>query len=457
MTRSLFRKAGNPSRSEYRKSVAIKLAAFALALGIFLPLTALLSRPKAIKDLSDGTLPFTFTTRDKSLQRELAALNAANALPNQRASTQSQASKRLVASLYEALSGPEIQRLKTTCDQFEANLEAFASETDADTTQNSFQTTLDFIGQSEGQFDQAFDLRPIQGALWQELSEAEACQQPVSMKGLSNGNEASPLPGLQRILGAKLAVHLACGEQQAALKTCALMLKLANSVLNSTEPDIFFLRDTLQRVSHTLATKCWSSDSLRDLEAMLHRQRARQNVQKALLAYEREKALLAFERVRQTGLRSLSGAAPGVNILADSLRELKPDGTVKAAKEVWNGIRYDADFDELVSLRLLGRLAGPGFMPYFKAVQHLEAKKGDGPVTERIKASLRMELRKESESLALLESMDMALKLRLGMDFDKTKASPLDGQPYRPLKAPGKIKILYGDAEGDAFVIDSGN
>ncbi len=457
MTRSLFRRADGPSHSSYRKSVALKLAAFGLAVAVFLPLTSLLSRPKAMKDLSNGTLPFTFATRDKQLQKELAALCAARALPNQRAEAQAASSKRISTSLYDALSAVEFERMKTSCDQFEANLEAYAAGLAEPGAQASFQTTLDFVRRAQGQFDDAFAMRSMQTPLAQAFSAGESSLAPISLKDLADDNEASPLPDLQRILGAKLAVHLANGEQQAALRTIELMLKLANCALNSTEPDVFYLRDTLGRMARTLQAKCWSQDSIRELQAVIQRQRARPNAQKALLAYERERALANFEKVRQTGLRSLSGSAPEVNILADSLRELKPDGTVKAAKEVWNGIRYDVDADELDALKLLARLSGPGFMPYFKATGALSPRKGDLPISGRLKTTLQAELRKQSECLALLEAMDAGAKSRLGMEIDKSKASPLDGQPYRLLKAPGKLKIIYGSAESDAIVAADAN
>ena len=452
MIRSLFRKASGPSHSDYRKSVAIKLAAFAIALAVFMPLTAIISRPKSMKDLSDGTLPFTFTTRERALQRELSALNAIGALPNQRVESQSPASKHIASILYETLSGPDFQSLKTSLDQFEA----FSLQSDDSGEQADFQYLIELIKHSDGQFDSSFDLKPLQQTLLQCFSAIESSQQQVSLKDVSSETGISPLPDLQKILAAKFAIQLADGDQDGALKTVELMFKLANAALNSNEPDIFFLFDSVEKIARSLQTKCWTGEALRELQIMLQHQRTHPLAQRALLAFEREKTLITFERVRQTGLRSLNGNPPSVNILADSLRELKPDGTVKAAKTVWDGIRYDADDDELSALRLLGRLAGPGFMPYFKALEVLGPDGSEGPITTRLRTSLQMDLRKQSELIALLEASDCVLRLRLGMDVDKSRISPLNGKPYKLFKSQSRYyKAVYGKDDGEAVLIDA--
>jgi hypothetical protein len=448
MTRSLFRKADGPSHSSYRKSVALKLTAFVLALAVFFPLTALLSRPKPLKDLSGGVLPLTFGTRDKALQRELSALYAAHALPKQRDEAQAIGSRRLCEAIDMALSGPEFQRLKTELDQLSAALASHSQNAPPE----GLQGKLDILWQMQGQFDSALDIRQIQRPLLMAFSYGESCQSTVSLKYLGEDG-ASPLPELQELLEAKFALQLSANDLQGALRTLELMLKMANCVLNSDEPEIHYLNSTLDLAAQSLQTRIWAnSAAVKDLHALLQRQRVRPIPQRGILAFEREKSLITFERIRKNGFNTMEASA---NMIADSLRELKPASAIKAADYLWRGLSYDPDFDEAQTLGLFDKLTGPSFLPYFKSPPLLGGDRDDDPLTAKTKADLRNCLRRQSEAIALLDAMEIAIALHLEMEPERVKVSPLSGHPYGILKGQDRYKIVYGQTDTEALVIDN--
>jgi len=455
MSKSPLRKAEGPYRSDYGKTVALKLGAFVLALAVFLALSFLLSRPKAMKDLSEGTIPFTFSTRDRELQKELAALNAEKSLPGQQEEAKSPASKQICSALSEALSDPSFERMKTACDEFTGDWEAYLSDIGESYEAASLQELLDFIKRNPGPLDEAFESRQLLPAIFNAFALAESAQPPLSLKQLSpDDGRPSPFPDLQKVLQTKLNCQLANGDGPGALKTLDLMFKMANCLLSSTQPDVFYLSDTALCASKALKARAWSQEEAKELLKLVQRQRARGIPQRRLLSYEREKALLTFERVRQTGLRSLSGSPPGFNMIADSVRELRPFDLPKGISTLLEDCRYSPDGDELEALRMIGRMIGPGFMSYFKASQSLSAPPSPRhPISDKLRSLLLTELYKQSETAARLEALEMALKIRLGMDYDKTKTSPLNGKAYKILSYGELLKVSFGQSDENSATI----
>ncbi len=454
MSKSPLRKAEGPSRSDYGRTVALKLSAFILALAVFLALSFALSRPKAIKDLSDGAIPFTFTTRSKELQRELVALNAEKALPGQAEEAKAAFSKHLCSSLSEILGDGSFERMKAACDQFAGAWEAHLADLGQSYEAASYEELLEFIRQSPAPLDAALDNRQLFAALNAAFSSAEAAQGQLSFKSLAPEAQPSPLPELQKVLQAKLNLQLAANDFQGSLRTLDLMFKMAGAILSSTQPDIFYLSDSLLCAAKALKAKPWPQEELKELLKTILKQRARGLPQRRLLSYEREKAMLAFERVRQTGLRSLSGAPPGVNMMADSLRELKPLGFGKALGVLWSEHSYDPDADELDALRMISRIAGPGFMPYFKAAQTLSVPGSpQRPISDKLRSLLLTELYKQSEAAARLDALEIALKTRLGIDCDKAKQSPLNGKPCKVLTYGELLKVSFGQSDESSVTL----
>jgi hypothetical protein len=175
-------------------------------------------------------------------------------------------------------------------------------------------------------------------------------------------------------------------------------------------------------------------------------------VQRRLLDYERERALSLFERARCGGFRGADGNAPNLNIIADSVREFKPDGPVTAAKKIWRGMSYDIDADELSHLLLLDRLSGPGFIPYFAVGRIFAAEPVAGRLSGRLRALLSKSLREQSELFAMLDAAEILLRAKAGEAISgEMKSSPFSGAPYRLFSKDGNLVVEYGPEPG-AFV-----
>lgn len=409
-------------------AAALLIAALSIAGGTFAFIFWRSSHPAPLKDLSEGTLEKTFSTRSPSLQAKLKDLDKRKLLPNQYPPKDfDDASKRLWESFAEMLNSEPFEKLLAGLDafsEFRAGEPRYSQWPDAATTPEQLESLLRFIKfnlQEQKALDAFKDDAPFKRAgefIDSAVKVATPCRRPTDI-------EAEP-PDLMEMLKVKLYMSLAEGRRAAALHMLDSMFKLSRSPL-APGLDGEALRDEAAACAvAALKTKGWDARELKAMSRIVEREAAAPFMHERILTAERLATLFAFECSRECGK-----GAEAMDILRDTQCYYEDYGcgfAFSQALDLADALTRDIDQEELLELDLIDALERKGALPESAREAFVKGLGRDTPLSPCEERLVRGYSFSRSHSAATLFALSAALRASLELPPRKNVENPLTGE-----------------------------
>lgn len=366
------------------------------------------SHPAPLKDLSDGTLPKTFMTRNPGLQAKLKELDARKLLPNQYPPADFEAaSRRLWESYEETLSGEPFAKLLAGVSGFkdvqsgEPRYSRLPDATSSPEQVEDFLHFVRFVMQERGELEAFKDDASIKKALdfaGSVSKVATPCRRPADIEC-----ECGDVFDIFKI---KLQTALAEGRRALSIRLLDAMFKLSRSPLAEGLEGEELRMETADCAVAALKTDGWSAKELQAVLRIVERETAEPFRHERILNQERLETLRFFEEERDPD--------NAMNILRDVKGYYEDYGILfplGQAIDLADALSGDIDKEELRELELIDAMAKKGRIADSKAFRKSLGR--TAPLSKAEGKLLKSYCRNRSRSDDELAALAAALKATL--------------------------------------------